>query len=226
MIMGTRFSGANIPAAWVMEYGLICVLVEYRLAPENLAPAAVEDCYASLEWISRNAALLGIDPHRIIVGGQSSGGGLAAGTVLLARDRGGPEVLAQMLLCPMLDDRNLTQSSKEFCNQGPWTLAKNQLAWECVLGGRQVPNENVSIYTAPGRANDLSNLPSAYIDVGSTEIFRDEDTAYALRLLASAVAVELHVWPGAFHTSDMLIPEAFISKAAARARSDWIRRLV
>ncbi|OGM46943.1 hypothetical protein ABOM_004417 [Aspergillus bombycis] len=226
MVLGNRFTGATIAAAWVPEFGAVCVLVEYRLAPENPAPAGVEDCYATLKWTSLNADSLGIDPSRIVIVGSSAGGGLAAGTVLLARDRGGPEVHAQMLLAPMLDDRHETVSATQCGDQLPWTRAIGEMAWEFALGEKEVRGENVNIYAVPGRAEDLSNLPPTYIDVGSAEVFRDESIAYASGLLASGALVELHVWPGAFHGSELCVPDAALSKASAKARDDWIARMM
>ncbi|KAE8362572.1 Alpha/beta hydrolase fold-3 [Aspergillus caelatus] len=185
MIMGNRFKGATIPAAWVPDFEAVCVLVEYRLAPENPAPAGVEDCYAVLKWTSQNADSLGIDPSRIIIVGSSAGGGLTAGTALLARDHGGPDVHAQLLLAAMLDDRHRTVSAMQYGDQLPWTHGVGEMAWECALERREMRDESLSIYAVPGRAEDLSNLPQTYIDVGSAEVFRDESITYASGVLAS-----------------------------------------
>jgi acetyl esterase/lipase len=92
---------------------LAVVSVEYRLAPEARYPAAVEDCYAGLVWVAAHAAEPGIDAGRVVVGGKSAGGGLAAALALLTRDRGGPCPVGQLLRCPMLDDRNDTFSSRQ-----------------------------------------------------------------------------------------------------------------
>ena len=98
----------------VETVGCAAVSVEYRLAPEHPFPAPVEDCYAALKWTYDNAPELGIDPSRIAVSGGSAGGGLAAGLVLLARDRGEVPVLYQLLIYPMIDNLNSSLSSKEF----------------------------------------------------------------------------------------------------------------
>src|SRR6202050_587887 len=113
MVLGTNRTGADELALWVDEVGVVAVSVEYRLAPENPHPAPVEDCYAGLVWTATHAEELGIHPARIAIGGASAGGGLATATALLARDRGGPALAFQLLVYPMLDDRNLTQSSHE-----------------------------------------------------------------------------------------------------------------
>jgi acetyl esterase/lipase len=222
MIAGNRFTGTLIPAEWVDKLNAVCVSVEYRYAPEYPGPIPVEDCYAGLEWVEKNAASLGIDPKKLIIAGQSAGGGLAAGTSLLIRDRGGPALLAQVLICPMLDDRNTSVSSKQYVTGGPWTKASNNLGWNCLLGDRT----DISIYEAPARATDLSRLPPAFLDVGSAEIFRDEDVAFASLLWASGVQAELHVWPGGFHGFDMLAPTAALSQAAIKTRTAWIGRLL
>ncbi|NED84326.1 alpha/beta hydrolase, partial [Streptomyces sp. SID11233] len=112
MIIGDALIGLpQLLDEWGRGLGIGVVSVEYRLAPEHPDPAPVEDCYAGLVWTAAHARELGFDPERIIIGGGSAGGGLAAGVALLARDRGGPALLGQLLMCPMLDDRNDTPSA-------------------------------------------------------------------------------------------------------------------
>jgi len=174
------------------------------LAPENPHPAPVEDCYAGLVWTTVHAGELGIDATRLAVGGGSAGGGLAAGTALLARDRGGPALCYQMLIYPMLDDRNTTPSSYEITDVGIWDRATNLNGWQALLGD-QAGTEGVSPYAAPARATDLAGLPAAYLDVGTADLFRDEDIDYAQRLMQAGVPVELHVYPGAYHAFEFAL---------------------
>jgi acetyl esterase/lipase len=211
--------------AWAEEFGMAVVSVAYRLAPEHPHPAPVDDCYAGLVWTAEHAAELGIDPDRIIVVGGSAGGGLAAAVALLARDRGGPALLAQMLLCPMLDDRNDTPSSLQLAGVDVWDHTSNETGWTALLGERRGAAD-VSPYAAPARATDLSGLPPAFIDVGSCETFRDEDVAYAVRLWQAGGRAELHVWPGGFHGFDTFAPQAALSQDAKTARRQWLRRIL
>ncbi|GHB71861.1 hypothetical protein GCM10010377_72930 [Streptomyces viridiviolaceus] len=108
MIAGERMTGVSQILPWIVEHDAVVVTVEYRLAPEFPDPCPVEECYAGLVWIAEHAAELGIAPGRLIIAGASAGGGLAAGTALLARDRKGPALIGQVLICPMLDDRDRT----------------------------------------------------------------------------------------------------------------------
>ncbi|KPM41146.1 hypothetical protein AK830_g5443 [Neonectria ditissima] len=225
MIIGNRFAGVTEILGYIQDFDAVLVSVEYRLAPENPDPAPIEDCFAGLEWVSANAAELGADPNRVIIAGSSAGGGLAAGVSILARDRGSPKIYAQMLLCAMLDDRNQTVSSKQYVEVGTWSRGSNLMAWKCLLGERQ-GGDDVSVYASPSRATDLSGLPTAFIDVGASEVFRDEDVAYASRLWECGVQAELHVWPGAFHAFELLAPGAAVSVAALKARGDWLRRIL
>jgi acetyl esterase/lipase len=226
MVIGNnRGHEAAEALSWAQELGFVLVSVEYRLAPENPHPAPVDDCYAGLVWTAEHAAELGIDPDRIVIAGVSAGGGLAAATALLARDRGGPALAGQLLLCPMLDDRNDTPSARQMAGLGVWDRNANDLGWKALLG-EQCGGPDVSPYAAPARAADLSGLPPAYLDVGSAETFRDEVVAYASRLWQAGGRAELHVWPGGFHGFDGLAPQATVSQAAKAPRIPWLQRLL
>ncbi|WP_078910172.1 alpha/beta hydrolase [Streptomyces sp. NRRL S-87] len=208
-----------------LPLGLAVVSVEYRLAPQVPHPGPVEDCYAGLVWVAEHADLLGFDPDRIVVGGKSAGGGLAAALALLTRDRGGPVPIGQLLLCPMLDDRGGTFSSHQMAGVDTWDRVSNATAWQALLGGPPGAPD-VSPYAAPARATDLSGLPAAYIEVGSAETFRDEGVAYADALWKAGGQAELHVWPGAYHGFDSFAPDAALSRDACDARFRWLRRVL
>lgn len=224
MIVGHRSWETARVVDIVEHHRVVGVNVEYRLAPEDPFPAGVEDCYAGFEWLHANAAALGIAPERIIVGGGSAGGGLAAALALMARDRQGPRMAGQLLLCPMIDNTNTTVSSLQYDGIGTWQREMNLLAWSCVLGDDLAFSEEAPAYAAPARAADLSALPPAYIEVGEAETFRDEDTEYALRIWATGGQAELHVWGGGAHGFDMYMPDAEITRAALDARASWLRR--
>jgi acetyl esterase/lipase len=209
----------------VQGMGLAVVSPEYRLAPETPHPGPVEDCYAGLVWTAEQAEEQGFDVERIIVAGASAGGGLAAALALMARDRGGPALFAQMLMCPMIDDRNDTPSARQLAGLGVWDRASNRGGWTALLGEAR-GTADVSPYAAPARATDLSGLPPAFIEVGSAETFRDEAVTYASRLWQAGGSAELHVWPGAFHGFDGIVPQAAISQDARAARNTWLRRIL
>ncbi|MEE6389229.1 alpha/beta hydrolase [Microbacterium paraoxydans] len=225
MIVGHRSWETARVVDIVAEHGVVAVNVEYRLAPEDPYPAGVEDCYAAFVWTHAHAAELGIDPARIVVGGGSAGGGLTAAVALMARDRRGPVMAGQLLLCPMIDNTNTTVASRQYDGIGTWQRDMNLLAWSCVLGEELAFSTEAPAYAAPSRATDVSGLPPAYIEVGEAEMFRDEDTAYALRIWETGGQAELHVWGGGAHGFDMYMPEAEITRAALAARASWLRRI-
>ena len=225
MILGDNRTGLPATLQHAEQLQLAVVSVDYRLAPETPHPGPVEDCYAGLAWTVSHADELGIDPARVIVAGGSAGGGLAAAVALLARDRGGPALAGQLLLCPMLDDRNDTPSSWQMAGIGVWDRAANEVGWTALLGPAR-GGPDVSPYAAPARATDLSGLPPAFIDVGSAETFRDEDVAYATRIWQAGGEAELHVWPGGFHGFAGFMPQAALSRAAVEAHAGWLRRLL
>jgi acetyl esterase/lipase len=224
MVIGDNRTGLPLILEWAEEFRLVVVSVEYRLAPETPHPGPVEDCYAGLAWTAAHSGELGIDPDRIVIAGGSAGGGLAAAVALMARDRGGPALAGQMLMCPMLDDRNDTPSAVQMAGLGVWDLAANHTGWTALLGEAR-GGPDVSPYAAPARATDLSGLPPAFIDVGSAETFRDEDVTYASRIWQAGGVAELHVWPGGFHGFAMM-SQAALSQDAMAAQLSWLRRLL
>lgn len=203
-----------------IETSCAVVSVDYRLAPEAPFPAALEDCYAALVWVADHGVERGLDSNRIAVGGLSGGGGLAAALSLYARDQGNSPVQYQLLLCPMLDDRNTTASSHMELTGLAWDRRNNINAWGAYLEGRvpagEVYREHVSPYAAPARADDLSNLPPAFISVGSVDLFMDENINFARRLVACGVKADLHVYAGAFHAFECIAGGSAVAERANR----------
>jgi acetyl esterase len=191
------------------DHDCVVVSVEYRLASAAPYPAPIEDCYAGLKWTVDHAAELGIDPTRIVVLGESAGGGLAAALCLLARDKGGPAIAHQFLSYPMLDHRTGTAAdvyANPYAGEFGWTRGNNSFGWRCMLGEID-PAGDVPATCSPARATNLAGLPPAFIAVGALDLFVDEDIDYAARLGRDGVPIELHVYPGAPHGFD-LSPEA------------------
>jgi acetyl esterase/lipase len=208
---------------FVKRIDCVAVSVDYRLAPEYPFPAPVEDCYAGLKWLFAHADEFGVEPSRIAIGGASAGGGLTAGLALLARDRREVQVAFQLLIYPMIDDRNATPASYAITDPRVWNRESNRLGWKAYLG-RDGGGSDVSPYAAAARATDLTNLPRAYISVGTLDLFIDENIEYAQRLIQAGVATEFHVYPGAFHGFDLFAPSAKVSKQFKADRDNALRR--
>jgi acetyl esterase/lipase len=225
MIAGSNRTGVDWPLGWMAEIPMVVVSVDYRLAPEHPHPAPVEDCYRGFDWMGGHVDELGVDPERLVIAGGSAGGGLAAATALMARDRGGPRAAGQMLVCPMIDDRSITPSSTELVGEGVWDSVANATGWASLLAGA-AGAPGVSPYAAPARATDLSGLPPAFVEAGSVEVFRDEAVDYASRIWHAGGQAELHIWPGGCHGFDEVVPEAPLSRDARAARLNWLRRVL
>lgn len=191
--------------------GLI-VTVDYRLAPGTPFPGSLEDNYAALLWLHRNAAELGVDRSRIAVLGESAGGGHAAMLAIAARDRGEVPLAFQALVYPMIDDRTgSTRQVPAHVGALIWTPESNRRGWRALLG---VPagSPDVPQGAVPSRVANLAGLPPAYIGVGSIDLFVDEDIDYAQRLMAAGIPVELNVVPGAFHGFDIIAPDTNVTR--------------
>jgi acetyl esterase/lipase len=211
----------DVEKQWVADLGLVLVSISPRVGPEDPHPAQVEDAYAGLVWVSEHADEVGIDPSKIMVYGKSGGGGVAAATALMARDRGGPALTHQILIYPMIDDREITVSSG--FENATWPGASNRVGWGAILGDA-VGGPDVSPYAAPARATDLEGLPATYLEVGGSEVFRDEVIDYATRLGHVGVPTELHVWVGGFHGFELWAPDSEIGRATLNARTSYVRR--
>lgn len=207
------------------ELGVVVVSVDYRLAPEAPYPGGLEDCYAALTWLAKNAAELGVDPARIAIHGISAGGGLCAALALLARDRGGPAIVFQYLGVPEVDDRLETPSMRAFVDTPQWNRPRAEISWDCYLGKGVRGSADVPVYAAPARAVDLSGLPPAYVSVMEFDPLRDEGIAYAQALLASGVTTELHLFPGTFHGSSSVEHAAVSKREVAEALAVLARAL-
>lgn len=217
-MFGSRFFEGDALVDLAEEHVVVVVAVEYRLAPENPYPAGLDDCLASLDWLVQNASLLGVGPKRILVGGRSAGGHLAAAMALRTRDEARRCLAGQLLVYPMLDNRTSAEPGSVIPNVSIWNHVSNNTAWQAYLGGAEgIP------YDVPARAQIVADLAPAYIDIGSADLFRDECAVYAARIWAAGGSAELHIWEGANHGFD-LAAGTVISSAAFAARASWFQR--
>jgi acetyl esterase/lipase len=222
MICGSVDVYDRVIAGYVAATDVPMLAVDYRLAPEHPHPYPAEDCFTSLAWLFDHASELGIDPKRIAVMGDSGGGGLAAAVALMARDRG-LVLKSQILIYPMLDDRNIVPDP-ELVPFAGWTYDHNYTGWHALLGDA-LGSKDVPAYAAPSRATDLRNVAPAYVEVGELDIFRDEDIDYARRIAAAGVSAELHVHPGAPHGFERVASESSVGKRAMADRYRVLKSL-
>lgn len=174
----------------------LVVAVNYRLAPEHPYPAAIEDCFAVLNWLVSNAHSIGGDAGRLAVVGDSAGGNLAAVLPLMARDKGLPSLRAQVLIYPMLDATLSSASLVENAFIPPFTLADCVLAWQVYLAKNE---DRRSPYISPLQATDLSGLPPALVITSEFDILADEGEAYVDRLREAGVRTEHEEFQGMIH---------------------------
>lgn len=202
---------------------IIVVSIDYRLAPENIYPAPIYDSYSALKWISLNTNLK-FDKNNIIVGGDSAGGGLATCLSLYNRDYGDVSIKYQLLLYPMLDDKNTKkeENDKEYYI---WNKDNNLKAWTYYLGYNP-ENREVPIYASPLRCKNLSNMPKTFIGIGGIDLFLQENIEYAKNLLISGVSTEFHIYPDAYHAFPDFEPLAKISKNLKRDILNALKKIL
>lgn len=176
--------------------GCAVVSVAYRLAPEHKFPAAVEDCYAALQWVATNAATFNGDVTRLAIGGESAGGNLTAVVAQMSRDRGGPTLVYQLLVCPITDYNFNTTSYRE--NADGYLITKADMVW---FWNHYLRSEadGESTQASPLRAVDLRGLPPALVITAEFDPLRDEGEAYATRLLEAGVPTVVKRYGGTIH---------------------------
>ncbi|APW59648.1 alpha/beta hydrolase [Paludisphaera borealis] len=195
-VLGNLDSHENVCRSIANASKSIVAVVDYRLAPEHPFPAAADDAYAALVWLSAHAAEIGGDPSRIAVCGDSAGGNLATVATLMARDRGGPAVAFQALAYPITDFDPDAGSYREFA-EGCF-LTRSEMLW---YWDQYAPNleDRRRPYVSPNRTDDLSKLPPALVITAGYDVLRDEGEAYARRLAEAGVPVTLSRYDGMIH---------------------------
>ena len=222
MMIGSPAMDDALLASTAAELDIVIVSPDYRLAPENPYPAPMDDCQSAWSWIQQNLLQRGIDGNRIAIGGESAGGGLAAGLVLRIHDEGGPQPVAQWLFCPMLDDRTALDRSLDDIDHFVWNNKMNLVGWRSYLG-KSFGTDQVSAYAAPARREDLRGLPKAWIGVGDVELFFEENKAYASKLTSAGVPCQLEIVPGAPHAFEGLAPDSELAKDYLAEAKSWLK---
>ena len=208
---------AGRAADLVRRHGAVVIAPGYHLSLFHPYPAAIKECYAALLFVKTHAHELGINPGQIMVGGESAGGGLAAASAMLVRDRGEVNIAFQMPLYPMIDNYDTDSSRDNHAKM--WNTRRNHMAWKVYLRDRC--GKEVSPYAAPARQKDCSGLPPAYSFVCTAEPFLDETLAYIDNLKKAGVEAHVHVYVGMYHAFDLMEPDHPASRAAIEKFNEY-----
>lgn len=195
------------------------VYVDYRLAPDNPFPIPVEDCFSTYQWVLEHTEMLQIDSDAIMIGGDSAGGNLAIGVILMARDRGLSLPSKVMLIYPATDRRMLTESMQKYTDTPVWDAKLSKMMWDAYLGGQQ--EEHIE-YASPMEADSLIAFPKTYMEVAEFDCLHDEGITFYERLLEYGTEVELHEVKGACHGFENVF-ESQIARQCMARRVEWLR---
>lgn len=210
----------NLVSEYALKTPCKVIFVDYRLAPKYAFPVGVEDCYAAFEWVCNNADVLGIDKNRIAIGGDSAGGALTAAVNLMAQDRKAPSICFQMLIYPVTDARQITESIKNYIDTPMWNSKLNEKMWKLYLkDGVHSKRE----YASPLEATSLENLPDSYVEVSEFDCLRDEGINFAEALIKSGINVELYKTTGTVHGFDIAEKSEIVHQSIAR-RIDALKK--
>ena len=196
------------------------VSVDYRLAPEHKYPAAADDCYAATQWVAENAASLGVDAARLAIAGDSAGGNLAAVVAQMARDKGGPAIVFQVLHCPVTNYDYDTASYRD--NADGYMLTRDAMVWfwDHYL---PTPADGRHPYASPMQG-DAAGLPPALVQTGEFDPLRDEGAAHAAKLGDAGVPVTYHRYQGLIHDSFLFFGVVPGGRANIDEAADHLRR--
>lgn len=212
--MDDRFCGET-----AQQLGVTIVSVEYRLAPKFPFPAGLDDVHAAFTWFMDHVAGLGVDPERIVVGGQSAGGGLAAALVQRLYDEG-RHVAAQWLWCPMLDDRTALNSDLDAVGHLVWDNRANRYGWGSYLQG--LDRSALPPYASPSHREDLSGLPPAWLYASDIELFHDEVVEYARRLQEAGVDTTVDIVHGVPHGVEATLRDIQAAQSILAQGRTWL----
>lgn len=218
-----RMAGDSLQALAERQKAAV-VSLEYRLATEAPFPADLHDAYHGLRYVYQHAARHGLDSERLVLMGESAGGGLTARLALYTRDQGELTPEGQVLIYPMLDYRTGTAESpyhNDMAGEFVWTRNANRTGWATLRGGKNIDAAQMP-YFSPAMATNLKGLPATFMLVGDLDLFVNEDIDYANRLIQAGVATELFVIPGVFHAFEMANPHG----EKTRDYIDWRTRAI
>lgn len=217
-----KASGGHYKIAKEYAAKLPCKVVyaDYRLAPEFPYPASAEDCFATYQWVLKNAEKLGIDKNNIFLGGDSAGGNLATAVTLMARDRLLPLPKGVLLIYPVTDRRMITTSMQKFTDTPVWDAKLNRMMWQCYLGDQKpVPVE----YASPVEAASLKGFPPTYMEVAEFDCLHDEGINFHERIKATGVATEIHEVKGGCHGYETATNSVLV-RACMDCRVKWMKK--
>ena len=202
------------------ELGVTVLSVDYRLAPKYPFPAAIDDCLVAFDWLQTHADRMNIDTHRVAVGGQSAGGGLAAALAQRLYDDG-VSLAGQWLFCPMLDDRTAADRSLDGEDHLVWNNRSNLVGWQSYLG-LSAFTDDVPPYAVPARREDLTGLAPTWIYTSDIELFAEEDREYARRLEQAGVEVVAETVHGAPHGFEVWAPRTALAQGLMERSRVWL----
>lgn len=223
------YTGPHLTGAerYALEARCRVFFTDYRLSTGHPFPAAFDDCYATLDWVHRNAADLQVDPNRVALIGDSAGGALAAGVAQKALDEGENPVCAQILIYPVTDHETKTESARQFTDTPLWKTASNRAMWKVYLRGSAYEKSGGSVpvppYAAPLHRESFTGLPPAWVEVAEFDPLRDEGRQYAEALGEAGVPVETREAKGAIHGYD-LVENSPTAEAMLKERIAAIQR--
>ena len=237
LILGSAKQDDGFCSRVSRDLGVSVISVEYRLAPEDPFPAAIDDCFVAWRWLVENKGGLGVVAERVVVGGASAGGGLAASLAQRVADDGGVSLAGQLLVFPMLDDRTAEDRSRDSRHYAVWNNRNNRGGWSAYLGrpvgalssskvgvGGKGARLEVPPYAVPARREDLRGLAPAWIGVGTLDLFLKEDREYARRLTDAGVPCELNEVSGGIHGFQQVRPRAAVSRAFVASQYAFLRQ--